>query len=268
MGEWLASPYFYALLAGLAIAVASGALGCFVVWRRMAYFGDSLAHSALLGIALGLSWQISAMPVVIASSMAFASLLVWLQHRRFLASDTLLGILSHAALSIGMVVASLLGQGHFDIHHYFFGSLLHITSGQLIGIAVISAIIAGFIIRYWSALILMTLHNDLARAEGVCTFRLQWLFMCLMALFVAATIQMVGMLLITALLIIPAATARQWAHSPRAMALGAALFTIVSVCGGLGVHAQWHTPSGPSIVSVATLFFVLSALWRGVRACR
>lgn len=254
-----------ALAAGVGVALVAGVLGCFVVWRRMAYFGDSLAHSALLGVVLGLLYGFSVNVGTIIVCSAFAVLLVWMRQTRVLASDTLLGILAHAALSIGVVAASFLERPRFDLHHYLFGDILTVTPYDLYWIYGGSAVVLAGLLANWSSLTLMAVHEDLARAEGVNTFAMNLLLMFLMTVVVAVLLRIVGILLITSMLIIPAAAARQLAHSPGAMAVVAATLGVSAVVAGMFFSMHFDTPSGPSIVVAATLIFALLfplSLWR------
>ena len=246
-----------ALIAGAGIALIAGPLGCFVVWRRMAYFGDSLAHSALLGIALGLITGLNSNLGTVVVCSVFAVLLLWLQHIRVLATDTLLGILAHAALSIGMVVLSFVDNQRFDLHAYLFGDILTVTVHDIYWIFGGGFVVLFLLIKNWSSLTLMTLHEDLARAEGVKTFWVNLILVLLMTIVVAVSIRIVGILLITSLLTIPAATARHFVRSPEAMAVGASILGLIAVFGGIYGSAFLDTPTGPSIVSVATLLFVV-----------
>ncbi|GLQ07888.1 metal ABC transporter permease [Sneathiella chinensis] len=246
-----------ALAAGIGIALIAGPLGCFVVWRRMAYFGDSLAHSALLGIALGLLTGISSNLGTVLVCSGFALILLWLQHTRVFATDTLLGILAHAALSLGMVAISFADNQRFDLHSYLFGDILTVQVRDLYWIYGGGAVVLALLCRNWLSLTLMTIHEDLARAEGVRTFWVNLMLMMLMTIVVAVSIRIVGILLITALLAIPAATARQWVRSPEAMAILAALFGLVAVFGGIFGSAYLDTPTGPSIVTAATILFAV-----------
>jgi len=246
-----------ALLGGVGVALVAGPLGCFVVWRRMAYFGDALAHAGFLGIALGLLLGFDPILGVAATGAILASGLLLLQRRRLFASDTALGLLSHAGLALGLVVISFLEFLRIDLMSYLFGDLLAVSTGDLAliwggGLAVLTAL--AFL---WRPLLRLTLHEELAAAEGLPVFALQLAFLLLLALVVATAMKVVGILLITALLILPAASARRFSSTPEAMAVGAALLGSLAVGGGLWASWLWDTPSGPSIVVVALLFFVL-----------
>ncbi|WP_339716897.1 iron chelate uptake ABC transporter family permease subunit [uncultured Sneathiella sp.] len=249
-----------ALAAGIGVALIAGPLGCFVVWRRMAYFGDSLAHSALLGIALGLLYGLNINLSTVIICAVFALLLVWLQQRRVLATDTLLGILAHAALSIGMVALSFLNNVSFDLYSYLFGDILTVRMIDLYWIYGGGLLVIGLLWFNWSSLTLMTLHEDLARAEGVNTVWANILLMLLMTIVVAVSIRIVGILLITSMLIIPAATARQLVTSPESMAIWAAVLGLIAVVAGISGSVEFDTPSGPSIVTAAAIMFALLSL--------
>ena len=247
-----------ALLAGLGIALISGVIGCFVLWRRMAYFGDSLAHSALLGIGFGLALNISPHLGTALICSLFALSLLWLQQKKMLTTDTVLGILAHGALASGVVIMSLLNQ-RIDLHAYLFGDILTVTSGELGWIYIGGIIALALLWLNWQSLILMTINEDLAMADNIRVFFTQMLLMFLMTLVVALSIHIVGILLISSMLIIPAAIARQWARSPEIMALAASLMGASAVMIGILGSVQWDTPPGPSIVVSLIALFILSA---------
>ncbi|MGC6485307.1 MAG: metal ABC transporter permease [Candidatus Puniceispirillales bacterium] len=250
-----------AIIAGVGIALITGMTGCFVVWRRMAYFGDSLAHSALLGVALGISLGIGISIGIVAVSVLFAALLFWLEHRGMLATDTLLGILAHGALSTAVVIISF-QDVPVDLHAFLFGDILTVTTREIIFLYAGGAVIMAVLARYWSPLVLMTLSPDLARAEGVSTMMMKILFLAMMTIVVAASVRMVGVLLITSMLIIPAATARLFAPSPERMAVLAAATGVIAVLGGISISLETDAPTGPLIVCTLAAMFALSTLFR------
>ena len=252
-----------ALAAGLGVAVVAGVLGCFVVWRRLAYFGDSLAHSALLGVALGLLYQIDLNLAVLMVCAPFAMMLLWLGRQGVLAADTLLGISAHAALSVGLVMLSLTDQPGFNLEGYLFGDILAVGTSELVWIYAGSAVLLALLWWFWDDLVLVALSEDLATSEGRPTGALHALLLLMLAGVVALSMQVVGILLITSLLIIPAATARHCAATPQANAVYAAGFGMLSVCLGLGASNWLDTPAAPSIVVVATGVFALVAVLGG-----
>lgn len=249
-----------ALLAGLALALVAGPLGSFVVWRRMAYFGDTLAHAALLGVALGLLLDISPTLAVAVGCVLLAVLLVTLQQRQPLAADTLLGILAHSTLSLGLVTVSLLDEVRVDLMAYLFGDLLAVGSDDLAWIVLGSALVLGLLAWLWRALLAITVHEELARVEGLPVAAIRLALMLLIAIVIAVAMKIVGVLLITSLLIIPAAAAQRHARSPEQMAIGASLIGLLAVCAGLALSWYQDTPAGPSIVVSAAGLFLLSFL--------
>ncbi|TDQ38251.1 zinc ABC transporter permease subunit ZnuB [Thiopseudomonas denitrificans] len=251
----------YALLSGLALALVAGPLGAFVVWRRMAYFGDTLSHSALFGVAIGLLLDVQPALAVVISSLLLALLLVTLQQRQPLASDTVLGILAHSTLSLGLVTLSFMESVRVDLMGYLFGDLLSVTGSDLIGILAGSMLVLLGLLWLWRPLLAMTVDEELARVEGVPVAGLRLALMLLMALVIGVAMKIVGVLLITSLLIIPAATAQRHARSPEQMVLIATLLGMAAVCAGLAMSWHLDTPAGPSIVVCAAAWFVCSLLW-------
>ena len=245
-----------ALIAGVIVALVSGFMGCFVVWRRMAYFGDSLAHSALLGIALGVMLNISHNLAVMISSICFAAFLVWLQRKKVFATDTLLGILAHAALAVGVITITLLEQ-RIDLHGYLFGDILTVGNEQLWWLGIGGSFVILLLFFNWSSLVLMTIHEDLAMAENVRVARLEILLMFLMTIVVAVSIKIVGILLIASMLVIAPAAARQLARSPEVMAIFACLIGAISVVSGIYFSFELDTPSGPTIVATLAACFAI-----------
>jgi zinc transport system permease protein len=249
--------FWRALLGGIGVALLAGPLGCFVVWRRMAYLGDSLSHGALLGVALGLVLGVDLTLGIIASSVALVTLLLLLQHQRRLAGDTLLVILAHGALSLGLVAVSFLEGRRLDLMAYLFGDILAVSRTDLIWIYAGGAVILAVIAWLWRPLLALTVHEELARAEGVRASLVGIAFMLLMAVTVALAMKIVGILLIASLLVVPAAAARRLARTPEEMAVLASLAGVLAVIGGMFGSLEWDTPSGPSIVVAALVVFLL-----------
>ncbi len=254
-----------ALAGGVGVALVAGPFGSFVVWRRLAYFGDTLAHSALLGVVVGYLLHINLTLGVIGVCQLVALLLFLLRLRRNLASDTLLGILAHTALSMGLVLLALAETLRVDLLSYLFGDILAISQGDLFWIYGGGAVALLVLSLIWRPLLAITVHEDLAQVEGIGVARINFAFMALMALAVALLMKVVGMLLVTAMFIIPAATVRHFARTPEGMAAGAAGCGIIAVVAGLTASYRWDTPAGPSIVIAAALCFLLTFLLPGRR---
>lgn len=245
-------------LAGMLLAIVAGPLGSFVVWRRMSYFGDTLAHASLLGIAFGLLLNVNLFYAVIAVTLLLAILLAWLEKRPHLAIDTLLGIMAHSALSLGLVVVSLMDNVRMDLMAYLFGDLLSVTSEDVFSIAIGVAIVCSIIVWQWRNLLSITVNQDLAFVDGVKIQQLKVLLMLVTALTIGIAMKFVGALIITSLLIIPAATGRRFAKTPEQMAVVAIITGMFAVTAGLALSAYYDTPAGPSVVICASALFVLS----------
>lgn len=249
-----------AMLAGLAIAVAAAPLGCFVVWRRMAYFGDAVSHSSLLGVTLGLALAMPLMLGVAIVAALIAGIVAFTGSRDGFAADTVLGVFSHAALALGLVLASLVPDLRVDLFETLLGDILAVTPTDLLTIWIGAALIFVILIWRWRSLLNATLSPELMVAEGGSASTDKLVLTMTLALFVALSMQVVGVLLITAMLILPAAAARPLSRSPEQMAVNAGVIGVLSV--GLGLQASWYwdTPAGPSIILIASLAFLLSNL--------
>ncbi|MSO72743.1 MAG: hypothetical protein EXQ84_03930 [Rhodospirillaceae bacterium] len=247
-----------AVVAGLGVVLIAGPLGCFVVWRRMAYFGDTLSHAALTGVALGIVLGVNPAVGIAVIGLVMGLLLLGLQQQRRIPTDTLLGILSHAALAVGLIVVSFMGTVRFDLMGYLFGDILAVTGGDLAWIYGGGAVLLAGLAAIWRPLIALTVDQDMAIVEGAGRLPVRLAFMILMALTVAIAMKVVGILLVTALLIIPPAAARRFATSPEGMAAAAVLIGGAAVISGISASFIWDTPSGPSIVAAAATLFALS----------
>ncbi len=247
-----------AFLGGVGVALVAGPLGCFIVWRRMAYFGASLAHSALLGVALGFLLGIEPTLGIAAAAILLALLLVLMERQRALPSDTLLGILAHAGLALGLVVLSFFETLRLDLMGYLFGDLLAVSRDDLLWIYGGGVLALAVLAAIWRPLLTATLHEELARAEGLPVLQLRLALMLTIAIVIAIAMKIVGILLIISMLIVPAATARCFARTPEQMAAIAALAGILSVGLGLWSSLEADTPAGPSVVVAATFLFSLA----------
>lgn len=248
-----------AALAAVGTALAAGLLGCFVVWRRMAYFGDATAHAAILGVALSLGFSVSIFAGVAGIALLMALSIFALSGKGY-AVDTVLGVLAHGALATGLVAVSLIPGARINLDAYLFGDVLTVTKGDLLIIWGGAAVVALVLWRHWSALLTATLNPDLAYAAGLNPRREQLVLTLLLAAVVAVSIKVVGALLITALLVIPAATARGLSRTPERMAVIAASLGVIAAIGGLELSLFLDTPVGPSIVVVAAAMFAVSTL--------
>jgi zinc transport system permease protein len=249
-----------ALVAGVGLALVTGPLGCFVVWRRMAYFGDTMAHSALLGVALAFMLSLNMTLGVFAVAALVAGALIILQRQATLSTDALLGILSHSTLAVGLVLVGFLTTIRIDLMGFLFGDILAVSVSDIAVIYAGGAAILAVLVLGWRPLLASTVSPELAEAEGLRPEAARIVLMILMASVIAIAMKLVGVLLITSLLIIPAATARRLSATPEMMAAIAAGLGVIAVVGGLYGSLTWDTASGPSIVVMALVVFALSLL--------
>ena len=253
-----------AALAGIGVAIAAAPLGCFVVWRRMAYFGDATAHAAILGVALSLAFSMSVFIGAMAVALMMA-LTVSLLSGRGYAMDTLLGVLAHSALAFGLVAVSFLSGIRIDLMAYLFGDILAVSRGDLAVIWGGATLVVLLIGWRWSALLTSTLNEDLAHASGIDPKREQLVLTLALAITVAVAIKVVGVLLIAAMLIIPAAAARPLSRTPEGMAVTAGIIGMLSAILGLRAAYVFDTPAGPSVVCVAAIVFLASSVLKSFR---
>ncbi|EPJ47437.1 MAG: high-affinity zinc uptake system membrane protein ZnuB [Osedax symbiont Rs1] len=251
----------FAVLGGLGVALVTGPLGAFVVWRRMSYFGDSLAHSALLGVSIGIFFELNLNIAIILCCLLLAVVLVAMQKQQFIATDTLLGIMAHSSLSLGLVTISFIEDARIDLMAFLFGDLLAILPEDLWWILVGGGLVLIVLYYFWPQMIAMTINEELAAVEGVPVAKMRLLLMLMIALVIAVAMKIVGVLLITSLLIIPAASARPLSRSPEQMALLASLLGCIAVVVGLLASFEFDTPAGPSVVVAAMTIFIGIYLW-------
>jgi zinc transport system permease protein len=252
--------FIRALIAGVGIAIIAGPLGCLVIWRRLSYFGDTLSHSALLGVTLAYAFSINITLSVFVISSIVAILLINLQKRTKLAGDSLLGLLAHSTLAIGLVLIGFLSSIRFDLMGLLFGDILAVTTEDIALVWIGGIIILGILYYIWKSIFSATVNYDLAAAEGMRPEISNFIFTLLLAAVIALSIKMIGALLITGLLLIPAAIARNLSNSPKQMIIISVLAGIASVVIGLFTSLELNTSSGPSIIVASLALFVLSLI--------
>lgn len=248
------------LLTGLCIALVAGPLGSLVVWRRMAYFSDTLGHSLLLGVSLSVLFGVAPWLGALLCCAVLSLLLLSLQQRSSLNADAILGVLSHSSLALGLILISINAQTAGMINQFLFGDILATNANDLVLTVLLCGTVMMMIVLFWRKWIAITVHEDLARIEGLAIAPLKIALMLALAILVAVAMKIVGVLLISALLIIPAAAARQHAASPMGMAMIASALGMCAVVSGLLMSYRWDTPAGPSIIAAAAVFFAASQL--------
>ncbi len=261
------NPFIIALLAGIGIILSAGPLGCFIVWRQMAFFGETVAHAALLWVTLALLLDVNIMLGVIFITIMVAVLLNVLGGQRQIATDTLLGVVAHAMLSFGLIAATLLGGAKVDLMDYLIGDIMSVSRGELLMVYTIAALVVAGLAFVWKELLALSVHEELAIAEGINVKRNKAILMLLIALSIAIAMKIVGILLIASFLIIPAAIARLFARSPEQMAALAVGAGLTGLVAGLGGAAGFSLPTGPAVVAaLAVMFmfcFAMLSVYRG-----
>ncbi|MCH9764672.1 MAG: metal ABC transporter permease [Alphaproteobacteria bacterium] len=257
-------PYLLrAFLAAIALAVIAAPLGCFVVWNRMSYFGETIAQASLLGVALGLLFQVDVTLSVVTATVGAALAMIALTRQKLVPIDSVLGLMHHGALALGVItIASLKGQS-VDLMGYLFGDIFAVSSDDLWWIAAIGIGVASTLFWLWQPLIRMSVHDDLARAEGLSSTTARTLFTLLLAVVIAVAIKIVGILLAIAFLIVPVVSARPFVRNPESMVLVSAVVGVVCVVAGLLISTRADVPGGPAIVLVMTLVAAASLLFAG-----
>ena len=247
-----------AALAGVGLSLATGPLGSFVVWRRMAYFGDATSHAAILGVALALAFSLPISVGTLGVALAMALVVSTLAAKGW-AMDTTLGVMAHSALAFGLVAISFVPGVRSDLQSWLFGDILAVTKGDLAFIWGGAVLVLVLLAWRWQGLLTATVNEDLAHASGLNPDRERLVLTLALAVVVAVALKVVGALLIAAMLIIPAAAARALARTPEAMAALAVAIGALASLGGLALAMAQDTPAGPSIVTVAAVGFALAA---------
>jgi len=252
--------FIRALIAGVGIALVTGPLGCFIIWRRLSFFGDTLAHAALLGVTMAVFFEINIAFSVFFISSVVALILLKLQQTTKLPGDALLGLLAHSSLAVGLVVIGFLTSIRFDIMGLLFGDILAVNQNDLLLIWIGGALILLILKFIWRPLFASTVNYELAEAEGMKPDKFNAIFTVLMAAVIAISIKIVGLLLITGMLIMPAAMGRNLSNNPQQMVILSVIAGLLSVIIGLFSSLQFNTPSGPSIITAALILFCFTLI--------
>ncbi|CAL9914245.1 Zn(2(+)) ABC transporter membrane subunit [Candidatus Liberibacter solanacearum] len=252
--------FIRALFAGIGIILSTGPLGCFIVWQRMTYFGDTIAHSALLGVAFSLMLNLP-IPLCIFMVAALTSIiLLQIQKSEFIASDAILGVITHSTISISLIMLSFMTWVNTDLTSFLFGDILAVNTNDIIIIWSAGILNIVILITIWKSLLATTVNYELAKAEGMQPEKVKLIFTMITALMISISIKFIGITLITSLLILPTVTARRFATSPENMVILTTVIGILGVILGLYGSLIFDTPSGPSIIITSLIFFILSFL--------
>ena len=249
-----------AFAAGIGLAFITGPLGCFIVWRRLSYFGDTIAHSALLGVVIAYALDFNLIIAVFVVSCLLALSLLFLQRRTNLPDDALLGLLAHSVLAIGLVLLGILSFIRIDLMGLLFGDILSVNTTDLLFVWIGGGIVLIVLVLIWRPLFAGTVNLELAKAEGLNPDLANAIFTLLIASVIAISIKIVGILLITGLLIIPASASRNLSSTPIQMAIISSIIGVASVVLGIQTSMIWNTPTGPTILTITLGVFILTLL--------
>ena len=249
-----------AFAAGIGLAFITGPLGCFIVWRRLSYFGDTIAHSALLGVVIAYALDFNIIIAVFVVSCLLALSLLFLQRRTNLPDDALLGLLAHSVLAIGLVLLGILSFIRIDLMGLLFGDILSVNVTDLLFVWIGGGIVLIVLILIWRPLFAGTVNLELAKAEGLNPDLANAIFTLLIASVIAISIKIVGILLITGLLIIPASASRNLSSTPIQMVIISSIIGVASVVLGIQTSMIWNTPTGPTILTITLGVFILTLL--------
>jgi zinc transport system permease protein len=252
-----------AIISGIGIALITGLLGCFVVWRKMAYFGESLGHSAMLGIGAGILMGVNSDISIIVTILIFALVLTYLQSKNLFSDDIILGVLAHGALSIGVILISL-SDTSFNLHSFLFGEILAVTNKEIYFIFLVALIIYFVMIFNWKSLLTNIISRDLAKSQNISNFKMDLVLSSMLALGVAVSIKIIGILLVTSMLIIPPATAKQLVKNPKNMVITSIILASLALLFGILSSYHFDVPSGPAIVLVSFVIFFIITLVRKI----
>lgn len=248
------------LAAAVVMAVLASPIGCLMIWRRMAYFSDSLSHSALAGVLLGVALGIGQNAGVALVVCLTALILAQISGRFVISMDLLLLIIGQTALCAGIIGFSYMPEIRTDLTAYLFGDVLSVTSRDLIFIAIVGGLCLLLLVLNWKKMIFTAVMPDLAQSEGISAKKQSATFMILTALFVALALKTTGLLLISALLIIPPCSARFFAETPEQMAGFGAIIGVFSVIAGLACSIYFDAPAAPAMEVICAVFFLFCCL--------
>lgn len=245
--------FINSLVAVIIISLVTGALGSFMIWQRLSYLGDSLSHSSLLGIALALIFKISPSISIMLIAIIFAVLLS-LNFNRLYSADTILNIVTNVVLSSSLILMSFLPSGNNSIINSLFGDILTLDQSDIILIFLTSIVVTVILIFRWRCWLMISINQDLAIVEGININFVRLEFLVTLAIFIAVSAQLIGILLIAAFLLIPAASARLISNTPMQMIIVATVFSVISGISGLILSAGFDLLTGPAIILTAAVY--------------
>ena len=246
-------------IALILIAITCSLLGVFVLWKKLAYFGDALSHSILLGLVIGTIFNLDQTLVLILFTIAFSLLLSFSFDNRYFSKDTIIAIASYLCVSLAMVLSDIFAKD-FDFSSYILGDITNIEANQIYLLAIIATLSIAFFVFAFKKILLININSDLAKISGInCEF---WnlAFLVLLTLTIALSVKIVGIFLMTSLLILPAAIARIFCLSSKAMAAYSLLISIIASLASIEISSSYNFKISATLISLLSLTFMVGFL--------
>ena len=263
ISEFWAYPFIQrALIASVMVGILCPFVGNFVVLRRMSFFADAISHSAFAGIATGALLGIDLSVSSVAVAILIALLIAFLSEKTSLSHDTVIGVAFSGAIATGMLIMGMLRGYRADLLTFLFGDILAITENDLLLIFAIGILTVAVLLICLKPFLQITFNRDLARVEGVNVRFFEYMLFLIIAIVITVSLKIIGIILVTSLLIVPAASAKNIASSMKRLFVLSSAFGVVSGIIGLACSVYLNTSSGPTIVLVSIGIFFLTMLIR------
>jgi zinc transport system permease protein len=248
MSETFQDLWIFPLVGGILLAIMAAPLGCLMVWKRVAFFSDTLAHALLLGVALHFLVQLPLLLSLAGTAVLFSTLLALIYRRKQIPPDSFLVLLSQGGLALSILLMNFADLSSVELLIYLLGDILILQGTDLLWMLGATFLVSATLWKLWPLCLSMIAHEDLAAIEGVPVTRIQLLLFILMGFFMALSLKFTGALLLSTFLIAPPLSARSFAKTPEQMVGGAIVVGILSTCLGLICSFTLNLPTGPSIV--------------------
>ena len=255
-----------ALIASVMVGILCPFVGNFVVLRRMSFFSDAISHAAFAGIAAGILLGIDLSLSSLAVAIIIAFVVAFLSEKTALSHDTIIGIAFSGAIAIGMLIIGMLEGYRTDVFTFLFGDILSITRKDLLLIFIIGTLTIITLLTFLKPFLQITFNRELAKVEGINVRFFEYLLFSIIAIVVTISLKIIGIILVTSLLIIPAAAAKNLASSMKRLFILSCFFGVISGIVGLAGSVYLNTASGPTIVLISIALFFLTMLKRGTQA--
>lgn len=255
--------FINSLIAVITISLVTGALGSFMIWQRLSYLGDSLSHSSLLGIALALMFKVS-LPISIMLIAIMFAILLSLNFNKLYSADTILNIVTNVVLSLSLILMSFLPSSNNSIVDSLFGDILTLNCSDIMLVLLTSIVVTLIVVFRWNHWLMISINQDFAMVEKININLVRLEFLVTLAIFIAISAQLIGILLIAAFLLIPAASARLISKTPMQMVLIATVFSLISGISGLILSAGFDLLTGPAIILASAVYLICAYF---IRVC-